>query len=92
MEELIISGKAELRKLINQNKRKIFEFVKKNKIAKIDLNGNLFYSTYKRKGQIGKPTVFLYRILEEKEDDKFIISSFFSEYQIVKFNGALRIL
>ena len=92
MEELIISGKAELRKLINRNKKKIFEFAKKNKIAKIDLNGNLFYSTYKRKGQIGKPTVFLYRILEEKEDDKFIISSFFSEYQIVKFNEILKVL
>ena len=92
MEELIISGKAELRKLINRNKRKIFEFVKKNKIAKIDLNGHLFYSTYKRKGQLGNPTVFLYRILEERENEKFLLSSLFSEYQIIKFNGALRVL
>ena len=92
MQELTIlqNDDVKLKELINQNKKRIFEFVRKNKETKVNLNNHLFLAKYKKKGQLNLPTIFLYRVI--KEDEEILLTGVFSEYQIIKNGEVLKVL
>lgn len=60
-------GKS-LREMIEDGKEWIFDFVKRHKEAIVEINKYKLLGSYRRKGYLGYPTVFLSLMHEMQED------------------------
>jgi len=85
MQELTIwEHNTTIEETLENNTKRIFNFVKKHKQVIVDINKHKFLGEYKRKELLGDPAVFLYRVLDET--DYLVSTPLFASYRIVKVN------